>query len=90
MRHNRSIFWVVADMIPQGNHPLFRALLGWMMPPKIAFLKFSTTPMVRKMTFTLQVFQDIVLPMSAMSPRRRQSGRAVSDVSAADLSLAGL
>ena len=67
MRHNRSIFWVVADMIPQGNHPLFRALLGWMMPPKIAFLKFSTTPMVRKMTFTLQVFQDIVLPISAMS-----------------------
>lgn len=67
MRHNRSIFWVVADMIPGGNHPLFRALLGWMMPPKIAFLKFSTTPAVRRMTFTLQVFQDIVLPMSAMS-----------------------
>jgi delta24-sterol reductase len=66
MRHNRSIFWVVADMIPEGNHPLFRWALGWMMPPKIAFLKFSTTPAVRKMTFTLQVFQDIVLPMSAM------------------------
>jgi len=66
MRHNRSIFWVVADMISFGNHPVFRALLGWMMPPKIAFLKFSTTPAVRKMTFTLQVFQDIVLPMSAM------------------------
>ena len=30
MRHNRSIFWVVADMIPFGNHPLFRALCGWM------------------------------------------------------------
>lgn len=67
MRHNRSIFWVVEDMIPQGNHPLFRALFGWMMPPKIAFIKFSTTPAVRKMTFTLQVFQDIVLPVSAMS-----------------------
>ncbi len=66
LRHNRSIFWVVADMIPEGNHPLFRALLGWMMPPRIAFLKFSTTPAVRKMTFTMQVFQDIVLPMSAM------------------------
>lgn len=65
-RHNRSIFWVVADMIPEGNHPVFRYLLGWMMPPKIAFLKFSTTPAVRKMTFTMQVFQDIVLPMSAM------------------------
>ncbi len=37
------------------------------MPPKIAFLKFSTTPAVRKMTYTLQVFQDITLPMSAMA-----------------------
>jgi delta24-sterol reductase len=67
LRHNRSIFWVVEHMIPGGNHPLFRAALGWMMPPKIAFLKFSTTPAVRKMTFTLQVFQDITLPMSAMA-----------------------
>lgn len=67
MRHNRSIFWVAADMIPFGNHPLFRWLLGWMMPPRIAFLKFSATPAVRRMTFTMQVFQDIVLPMSAMA-----------------------
>ncbi|PRQ05323.1 FAD binding domain protein [Enhygromyxa salina] len=67
LRHNRSIFWVVEHMIPGGNHPVFRALLGWMMPPKIAFLKFSTTPAVRKMTFTKQVFQDITLPMSAMA-----------------------
>lgn len=73
LRHNRSIFWVVAHMIPGGNHPLFRLLLGWLMPPRIAFLKFSTTPAVRKMTFTLQVFQDIVLPMSAMA-------RAVDEV----------
>lgn len=67
LRHNRSIFWVVEHMIPGGNHPAFRALLGWMMPPRIAFLKFSTTPAVRKMTFTMQVFQDITLPISAMA-----------------------
>ncbi len=67
MRHNRSIFWVVQHMIPFGNHPVFRWLLGWLMPPRIAFIKFSTTPAVREMTFTKQVFQDIVLPMSAMS-----------------------
>jgi delta24-sterol reductase len=67
LRHNRSIFWVVEHMIPGGNHPVFRALLGWMMPPRIAFLKFSTTPAVRKMTYTMQVFQDITLPMSAMA-----------------------
>lgn len=67
MRHNRSIFWVVQHMIPFGNNPVFRWLLGWLMPPRIAFIKFSTTPAVREMTFTKQVFQDIVLPMSAMS-----------------------
>ncbi len=67
MRHNRSIFWVVQNMIPFGNNPVFRWLLGWLMPPRIAFIKFSTTPAVREMTFTKQVFQDIVLPMSAMS-----------------------
>jgi delta24-sterol reductase len=67
LRHNRSIFWVVADMIPFGNHPAFRFALGWLMPPRIAFLKVSTTAAVRKMTVTMQVFQDIVLPMSAMA-----------------------
>ena len=67
MRHNRSIFWVVRDMISFGNNPIFRALMGWLMPPRIAFIKWSTTPAVREMTFTKQVFQDIVLPMSAMS-----------------------
>lgn len=66
LRHNRSIFWVVADMIPFGNHWLFRWLLGWLCPPKPAFLKFTTTAAIRKMTFTHQVFQDITLPMTAM------------------------
>nr|XP_053628731.1 delta(24)-sterol reductase-like isoform X4 [Cherax quadricarinatus] len=64
LRHNRSIFWVVETMIPFGNNLLFRYLLGWLLPPKIAFLKFTTTPGVRAMTFTKQVFQDIVLPMT--------------------------
>ena len=51
-------------MIPFGNHPLFLALLGWMLPPKPAFMKFTTTPVIRAMTFTKQVFQDIVLPIN--------------------------
>ncbi|XP_076029623.1 delta(24)-sterol reductase-like [Oratosquilla oratoria] len=66
LRHNRALFWVVETMIPFGNHPLFRLLLGWMLPPRIAFLKFTTTPGVRVMTFTKQVFQDIVLPMNQL------------------------
>ncbi|XP_064114469.1 delta(24)-sterol reductase-like isoform X2 [Macrobrachium nipponense] len=66
LRHNRAIFWVVETMIPFGNHPVFRWFMGWLLPPKIAFLKFTTTPGVRAMTFTKQVFQDIVLPMNEL------------------------
>ena len=53
-------------MIPFGNHPLFLFLLGWMLPPKPAFMKLTTTPAVRAMTFTKQVFQDIVLPINKL------------------------
>ncbi|XP_042875627.1 delta(24)-sterol reductase-like [Penaeus japonicus] len=66
LRHNRAIFWVVETMIPFGNNPFFRFFFGWLLPPKIAFLKFTTTPGVRAMTFTKQVFQDIVLPMNQL------------------------
>lgn len=63
LRHNKAIFWVVESMIPFGNNFLFRLLFGWLLPPKPAFLKFTTTPGVRAFTFTKQVFQDIVLPI---------------------------
>ncbi|KAL7645256.1 UNVERIFIED_CONTAM: hypothetical protein RMT77_003642 [Armadillidium vulgare] len=66
LRHNRSIFWVVETMIPFGNNILFRWIFGWLLPPQIAFLKFTTTPGIRAMTFTKQVFQDIVLPMNKL------------------------
>lgn len=66
LRHNRAIFWVVEDMLSFGNDALFRYLFGWLLPPKPAFLKFTTTPGVRAYTFTKQVFQDIVLPISEL------------------------
>ncbi|CAK1550271.1 unnamed protein product [Leptosia nina] len=66
LRHNRPIFWVVEDMISFGNHPVFRFFFGWLLPPKPAFLKFTTTPGVRAYTFTKQVFQDIVLPIQEL------------------------
>lgn len=52
-----------ADAVPNSDD-VIRYLLGWACPPKPAFLKFSTTASVRKMTFTHQVFQDITLPMT--------------------------
>lgn len=66
LRHNRAIFWVVESMLPFGNHPLFALFFGWLLPPKPAFLKFTTTPGVRAYTFTKQVFQDIVLPINQL------------------------
>lgn len=66
LRHNRPIFWVVESMIPFGNNPLFRLLFGWLLPPKPAFLKFTTTKQVREYTFTKQVFQDIVMPLNEL------------------------
>lgn len=65
-RHDRSIFWGLRDMIPFGNHPVFRVLAGWMCPPRIQFLKLTTTPGIRELTFTKQVFQDIVLPLTSL------------------------
>ena len=66
LRHDKAIFWVLESMIPFGNHPLFLLLLGWMLPPKPAFMKLTTTPLVRALTFTKQVFQDIVLPINKL------------------------
>ena len=61
LRHNRAIFWVLESMIPFGNNPIFRFFFGWLCPPKPAFLKFTTTPGIRAMTFTRQVFQVSLL-----------------------------
>ena len=67
LRHDKAIFWVLESMIPFGNHPLFLFFLGWMLPPKPAFMKLTTTPAVRAMTFTKQVFQvGIILPLEDM------------------------
>lgn len=75
LRHDKAIFWVLESMIPFGNHPLFLALLGWMLPPKPAFMKLTTTPAVRAMTFTKQVFQDIVLPINQLENQINTSHR---------------
>lgn len=65
-RHHRAIFWTLRDMIPFGNHPAFRWVAGWMCPPRIELLKLTTTPGIRELTFTKQVFQDIVLPLTSL------------------------
>eukprot|EP00092_Neocalanus_flemingeri_P030589 GFUD01033213.1.p1 GENE.GFUD01033213.1~~GFUD01033213.1.p1 ORF type:complete len:539 (-),score=77.90 GFUD01033213.1:1-1617(-) len=73
LRHDKAIFWVLESMIPFGNNPIFLFLLGWMLPPKPAFMKLTTTATVRAMTFTKQVFQDIILPINRLEDQINKS-----------------
>ena len=56
LRHNKAIFWVIESMIPFGNHPLYLFFLGWMLPPKPAFMKFTTTPAGKNKFTFIKVF----------------------------------
>lgn len=61
-RHSQSLFWEMELMIPIGNHPIFRWIFGWLMPPKVSFLKLSQTEMTRKLTEETHVAQDFLVP----------------------------
>jgi len=65
-RHTRSLFWMMEDIIPFGNHPLFRFLLGWAVPPKIPLLKYTETETTRDLREKHQVLQDMLMPMAKL------------------------
>jgi len=65
-RHTRSIFWELEQIIPVGNHPLFRLLLGWAVPPKVSFLKLTQTEALKKLYEEQHVIQDMLVPLSEM------------------------
>ncbi|KAJ7986548.1 hypothetical protein DPEC_G00341000 [Dallia pectoralis] len=62
-RHTRSIFWELQDIIPFGNHPVFRWLFGWMVPPKISLLKLTQGETIRQLYEQHHVVQDMLVPM---------------------------
>ncbi|GMH53784.1 hypothetical protein TL16_g01530 [Triparma laevis f. inornata] len=63
-RHTKSIFWELEQIIPWGNHPLFRLLLGWAVPPKVSFLKLTQTKALQELYETQHVIQDMLVPNS--------------------------
>jgi hypothetical protein len=65
-RFTRSIFWELRDLIPFGNHPVYRYLLGWLGAPKVSFLKLTMTPQIRKEVVYKHVVQDIIIPVDEM------------------------
>ena len=62
-RHTRSYFWTMEEIIPFGNHPVFRALLGWALPPRIELLKYTETETTRKLREKFHVVQDMLMPI---------------------------
>lgn len=62
-RHSRAIFWAAALLVPFGNQPLFRFALGWLMPPKISFLKLTETPGLRRAYSDQMVSQEGLVPI---------------------------
>ena len=62
-RHTRSMFWEMELMFPIGNLSLVRLLTGWMLPPKVSFLKLTQTEVTRRLTQETHVAQDFMLPM---------------------------
>lgn len=62
-RHTRPLFWEMKLILPFGDLCLFRWLLGWLMPPKIALLKITQGEAIRKYYHDMHVIQDMLLPL---------------------------
>ncbi|MCS6980522.1 MAG: FAD-binding protein [Flavobacteriales bacterium] len=62
-RHTRSLFWEMEEIIPFGNHPVFRALLGWAVPPPISLLKYFETDTTKRLREQHHVVQDMLMPV---------------------------
>eukprot|EP01041_Mallomonas_annulata_P011307 gene11307-23661_t len=62
-RFTRSIFWEIEEMIPFSNHPLYRALWGWMGAPEVSLLKLFQGPVIRKASVEAHVVQESIMPI---------------------------
>ncbi|KAI9324471.1 hypothetical protein DFJ73DRAFT_768270 [Zopfochytrium polystomum] len=65
-RHTRSIYWICDNIVPMGNHPIFRYTLGWLMPPSVNFLKLTQTEGMKDFYFDKHVSQDYLVPLDKM------------------------
>lgn len=62
-RHTRSLYWEADLLLPMGNNVLFRYLLGWLMPPRVSFLKLASTEAMHQYYATRFIAQDILVPL---------------------------
>ncbi|KAI5073424.1 hypothetical protein GOP47_0011437 [Adiantum capillus-veneris] len=62
-RHTKSFFWEGKLILPFADQLWFRWLLGWLMPPKIPFLKITEAPAIRNYYHENHVLQDLLVPL---------------------------
>ena len=62
-RHNRAMFWECELIVPFGNHPVFRILMGWAMPPKISFLRLTQGERIKRYYDEKHILQDALVPI---------------------------
>lgn len=55
------------DIIPFSNHPVFRVLLGWLMPPKISLLKLTQTDIIKRIYKKKHFMDDYIVPLSSLA-----------------------
>ncbi|CAK1595444.1 unnamed protein product [Parnassius mnemosyne] len=65
-RHTRSLFWELQDIVSFGNHPIFRYLFGWLMPPEVSLLKLTQPEAVGKLYDRAHVIQDMLVPIDKL------------------------
>src|ERR1700712_2193563 len=66
MRHDRSMCMTMLQVFPAANHPLIRWPLGWMLPPKVTFLKAMRPAQTRIDGAKEQIYQDLAIPMDEL------------------------
>ncbi|CAH0390700.1 unnamed protein product [Bemisia tabaci] len=65
-RHTRSLFWEIGDIVPFGNNPYFRFFLGWLMPPKVSFLKLTQTDVIKRLYDKFHMVEDFLVPLKTL------------------------
>eukprot|EP00249_Psilotum_nudum_P019714 c27383_g1_i1 orf=2123-3829(+) len=62
-RHTRSLYWEGKLILPFGDQWWFRFFLGWLMPPKVSFLKATQGETIRNYYHEKHVIQDMLVPV---------------------------
>lgn len=61
-RHTRCLYWEGKLILPFADQFWFRYLFGWMMPPKVSFLKATQGDAIRNYYHERHVIQDMLVP----------------------------